>query len=80
MVVIDDEAASVGTANIDSRSFKLNFEANAFIYDTDVAHQLAELFERDILYSSELTPEKYKNRSTIIKLKESISRLLSPIL
>lgn len=80
MVVIDDEAASVGTANIDSRSFKLNFEANAFIYDTDIAHQLAELFERDILYSSELTPEKYKNRSTIIKLKESISRLLSPIL
>ncbi|GEK33185.1 major cardiolipin synthase ClsA [Kurthia sibirica] len=80
MVVIDDEAASVGTANIDSRSFKLNFEVNAFIYDEKIAHQLAELFERDILNSTELTLELYANRSTIIKMKESISRLVSPIL
>lgn len=80
MVVIDDEAASVGTANIDSRSFKLNFEVNAFIYDEKVSHQLAELFERDILSSTILTAELYANRSTLIKLKESISRLVSPIL
>lgn len=80
MIVIDDEAVSIGTANIDSRSFKLNFEVNAFIYDESVSQQLAELFERDILYSTELTVEKYANRSTKIKIKESISRLLSPIL
>ncbi|MBQ0140778.1 MAG: cardiolipin synthase [Kurthia sp.] len=80
MLVIDDEAVSVGTANIDSRSFKLNFEVNAFIYDEKVSQQLAELFERDMLYCSELTKEKYSNRSAKIKIKESISRLLSPIL
>lgn len=80
MIVIDDEAVSIGTANIDSRSFKLNFEVNAFIYDKGVSHQLAELFERDMMYSTELTAEKYANRSTKIKIKESISRLLSPIL
>lgn len=80
MLVIDDEAVSVGTANIDSRSFKLNFEVNAFIYDEKISKQLAELFERDMLYCSELTVEKYLNRSTKIKIKESISRLLSPIL
>lgn len=80
MIVIDDEVVSIGTANIDSRSFKLNFEVNAFIYDKTVSHQLAELFERDILYSTELTAEKYANRSTAIKIKESISRLLSPLL
>lgn len=80
MIVIDDEAVSIGTANIDSRSFKLNFEVNAFIYDEKVSHQLAELFEKDMLYSTELTAEKYAARSNKIKIKESISRLLSPIL
>lgn len=80
MLVIDDEAASVGTANIDVRSFSLNFEVNAFIYDHKISHKLAEIFEKDILDSSELTLEIYENRSTIIKMKESLSRLLSPIL
>lgn len=79
-IVIDDEAASVGTANIDVRSFKLNFEVNAFIYDKLVCHELAEIFEKDILDSRELTLEQYENRSVIIKFKESISRLLTPIL
>src|SRR5699024_2173612 len=52
-IVIDDEVATVGTANIDVRSFKLNFEVNAFIYDPIAAHQLAELFEQDLLVSRE---------------------------
>lgn len=80
MIVIDDEASSVGTANLDVRSFSLNFEVNAFIYDKMVSHDLAEIFEHDLLDCVELTLEKYSNRSNVIKFKESISRLLSPIL
>lgn len=80
MIVVDDEIASVGTANIDVRSFSLNFEVNALLYDRLLAHRLAEIFESDILDCSELTFELYKNRSNFIKFKESISRLLSPIL
>lgn len=80
MIVVDDLAASVGTANIDVRSFSLNFEVNAMIYDHAIAHQLAEIFEQDIFDCSELTNEIYDNRSNSIKFKESISRLLSPIL
>ncbi len=80
MVVIDDEACTVGTANIDSRSFKLNFEVNAFIYDRAISRQLGQMFERDMLYCSHLTPARYEFRSRKIKMKESISRLLSPIL
>lgn len=80
MIVVDDEVASVGTANIDVRSFSLNFEVNALLYDRQLAHQLAEIFERDILECSELTKELYENRSNVIKFKESMSRLLSPIL
>ncbi|WP_332646357.1 cardiolipin synthase [Lysinibacillus sp. 54212] len=80
MLVVDDEISTVGTANIDVRSFSLNFEVNAFIYDRDISHNLAEIFEKDIFDCSELTLEKYENRSTLVKFKESISRLLSPIL
>lgn len=80
MIVVDDEVASVGTANIDVRSFSLNFEVNALIYNREYAHRLAEIFERDIIDCSEMTKEIYENRSTVIKFKESISRLLSPIL
>ena len=80
MIVIDDEISTVGTANIDVRSFSLNFEINAFIYDRDISHSLAEIFEKDILDCTELTIEAYENRSLSVKFKESISRLLSPIL
>ena len=79
-IVVDDELSTVGTANIDVRSFKLNFEINAFIYDREKSHELAELFEHDIQLSTELTLEMYSNRSRTIKIKESISRLVSPIL
>ena len=72
--------STVGTANIDVRSFKLNFEVNAFIYDRDKSHELAELFEQDMLLSTELTLEIYNTRSTMISLKESIANLISPIL
>lgn len=80
MIVIDDEASTVGTANIDVRSFSLNFEVNAFIYNRTISHELAEIFERDIFDCSELTLEQYNNRSNMIKFKESVSRLLTPIL
>ncbi|MCG7336772.1 cardiolipin synthase [Sporosarcina sp. ACRSM] len=79
-IVVDDELSTVGTANIDVRSFKLNFEINAFIYDRETSHELAELFEQDMLLSTELTYDMYLERTRMIKIKESISRLLSPIL
>lgn len=79
-IVVDDEISSVGTANIDVRSFRLNFEVNAFIYNESIAHQLTKSFLEDMELSWELTAEKYQNRSLVIRFKESISRLLTPIL
>ena len=79
-IVIDDEIASVGTTNMDHRSFTLNFEINAFIYDIQVAHQLRAAFENDLHVSYRLTQELYDQRSLWIKFKEGIARLLSPIL
>ncbi|WP_100330076.1 cardiolipin synthase [Bacillus xiapuensis] len=79
-IVVDKKLSSVGTANIDVRSFRLNFEVNAFIYHYETGQKLADIFERDMKLCSKLTPERYQGRSKWIKFKESISRLLSPIL
>ncbi|HHY14344.1 MAG TPA: cardiolipin synthase, partial [Thermoanaerobacterales bacterium] len=80
VVITDDFVSSVGTTNLDIRSFKLNFEVNAFIYDEDVNLRLTEKFLQDLENSKEITIDGYKKRSAIIKIKESIFRLLSPLL
>jgi len=79
-IVVDGKIASVGTANVDIRSFKLNFEANAILYDSAAAARLQEIFEDDLKYCRELTLEQYEARSRMQRLKESFTRLLSPIL
>lgn len=79
-IVIDGQAASVGTANMDMRSFRLNFEVNAFLYDPTLAEQLSRHFLEDVQNSIEITMEAYQQRSLGARLKESIYRLLSPIL
>ena len=79
-VMADGKVACVGTANMDIRSFELNFEVNAMIYDEDIAIELEDNFMRDIYDSKEYTLSIYKNRSLIQRVKEQVSRLLSPLL
>lgn len=79
-LVIDGKVSSVGTANFDVRSFKLNFECNAVIYDTETSSVLKNVFWDDLNYSLELTRELYLERSITIRFKESICRLLAPLL
>ncbi|MGI6728125.1 MAG: cardiolipin synthase [Anaerovoracaceae bacterium] len=79
-ICVDSEVASVGSANFDMRSFYLNFEVNAFIYDSEEVYKLESIFESDMAYCEELTKQKYRNRPLIIRFKESISRLLSDLL
>lgn len=80
VLMIDDEISSVGSANMDYRSFALNFEVNAFIYDKEVAKEIKEAYANDIENSKLLTKEKYNNRPLNIKIKEDIAKLVSPIL
>lgn len=79
-VVIDNQVASVGTANMDMRSFRLNFEVNAFIYNEQLAHELTNYFLKDIEDASEYTLDVHHQRSLGIRIRESLYRLLSPIL
>jgi cardiolipin synthase len=80
VLIADDVVSSVGTANLDIRSFKLNFEVNAFVYDRATNQKLTDRFLKDLEKSREITPEIYANRSRLTKVKESVSRLLSPML
>jgi cardiolipin synthase len=79
-IVVDKVAASVGSANWDLRSFGLNFETNAIIYDETIARSLKEAFEKDLEVCTELTTQRYATRSSRVKVKESISRLFSALL
>ncbi|WP_309485101.1 cardiolipin synthase [Alkalibacter rhizosphaerae] len=79
-IVVDDQVASVGTCNFDIRSFSLNFEVNAFIYDQNVCYKLKEIFIEDMKKSIRINENRYKSRPVTMKIKESISRLFSPIL
>ncbi|HBX48325.1 MAG TPA: cardiolipin synthase, partial [Clostridiaceae bacterium] len=79
-IMADDSVCSVGTANMDIRSFKLNFETNAFIYNSEITNKLENQFFIDMQYSKEINIEEFKHRSRLSKTLESITRLLSPIL
>jgi cardiolipin synthase A/B len=79
-VTVDDSISSIGTANWDIRSFRLNFETNAIIYDEEFARQQREIFLEDLKGCTEVTKEMYNARSPWMRIKEGVSRLLSPVL
>lgn len=80
VVVIDGFACSAGTANMDIRSFRLNFEVNAFMYDPLIGRSLEDAFYDDLNKCVELTLENYLNRTRLVRIKEAFCRLLSPLL
>ncbi len=79
LVIVDSEVSTVGTANFDLRSFQINFEVNAFIYDGDVAQKLERDFFNDLDASSEINLETHLNRGIHIRFLESLGRLVSPL-
>lgn len=79
-MVSDGYVSTVGTANMDIRSFSLNFEVNAFIYNKEVADKLERQFMIDIEDSDQITLNTFKKRSRREKVMESIMRLFAPIL
>ena len=79
-IAVDGEVCSVGSANFDIRSFRLNFESNAIIFDPNETYQMESIFESDMAESHELTRQLYSQRSLFIKFKEGIAKLLSDIL
>jgi cardiolipin synthase len=79
-IVVDDAICAVGSCNFDIRSFGLNFETNAFIYDRHISSQLKDSFVNDMNLCTHYDTTLYYNRGRKIRIKESISRLFSPLL
>ena len=80
ILVSDDDIASIGTANIDVRSFEHNYEVNALLYDSDKAKLLREIFLRDCKKSTELKQDTYTRRPATDKLIEGLARIFAPVL
>ena len=79
-ITVDGLVSCYGTANMDIRSFELNFEVNATIYSAKTTKKLEEAFENDMRYSTQITRKIYNNRALKIRIKEQFSRLFSPLL
>ena len=79
-LVSDGTVCTVGSTNLDVRSFEQDFEINAFIYDAAVSRKLRDAFLSDMENSTRVTLEQWRKRSTWEKFKESFARLFSPIL
>ncbi|MDD2401230.1 MAG: cardiolipin synthase [Clostridia bacterium] len=80
VLTIDGVVSSIGSANMDQRSFNLNFEVNALIYDKATAKKLEENFLNDLKTANMIELEKFSARPLNKRFIESIAKLLSPIL
>ncbi|MEO7082359.1 MAG: cardiolipin synthase, partial [Flavobacteriales bacterium] len=79
-MVVDRSISVIGTANMDQRSFHLNFEMNALIYGSPMADELASVFANDLLHAERIDPERWRSRPDHKILPERVARLLSPLM
>jgi len=79
-LVCDDSISTVGSTNFDYRSFELDFEVNAFVYDAEFARRMKETFLHDLKEAKYLEPEVWEKRKKTVKWAESISRLFGPLM
>ncbi|QCJ44829.1 cardiolipin synthase [Bacillus sp. S3] len=80
VVIVDGDLASIGTANVDMRSFHLNFEVNLFLTGTTSIGDLVDQFEEDLKDCRRIRPVEFYKRNMAVKSKESFARLFSGIL
>jgi len=78
-MLIDDDQAVIGTANLDNRSFRINFEINMLFADTEFAERLEEMMQEDFENSFQVGNDDYRKRPFWFKLAVKVSRLLAPI-
>ncbi len=79
-MLIDDAASAVGTVNLDNRSFRLNFEITAWIFDQDFGRQMQEMFEEDFSRSRQMTFTEVVDRPWWLRLSSRAAYLFAPVL
>lgn len=78
-IAVDDELCTIGSANLDYRSFNDDFEVQALIYDNCLTCTLRDDFLNDLRDAEEVTPEMWQKRSRLSKIMEPVARLLAPL-
>ena len=79
VTLIDDRLCTVGTANFDNRSFRLNFEITMGITDPETASQVRAMLEADFAESQRLTAADLRARSFLFRFAVRAARLASPV-
>jgi len=80
LMMVDDAFCSIGTANMDIRSFDQNFEVNALIYDQRKTAALRNIFMNDIKGLKYINIDEWETRPRWVVFRESVARLFSPLL
>jgi len=80
VMLVDDSVSTVGTANFDNRSFRLNFEVTALIADRTFAGQMEQMFESDFAHAEVIDPDSFAQKSFLWRLGVNLSRLAAPVL
>ena len=80
IMMVDDIFCTVGTANLNSRSLRYDYETNAFIFNKEITGELNEMFQNDIEHCTQLTPEFWKKRSPWKKFVGWFANLFTPFL
>lgn len=80
VLLVDDDCAAVGSVNLDTRSFRLNFEASALVLDADFARQVEAMLERDFAQSREVDAREYHAAPYLRRVAMHVARLFDPIL
>ena len=80
VLLVDDDIVSVGTANLDNRSFRLNFELSILVWDKGFAGAVEAMLLDDFALSRRVAPGELDERSFWFRFGVSLSRLLAPVL
>ncbi len=79
-LVVDGSTATVGTCNMDIRSFHLDYEVNVIFYDSGKAGEIRNHFLEDLNHCVEITRESNNRKSLPVRLRNSIFRIIAPLL
>lgn len=80
VVIVDDLISTVGSCNMDIRSFHINYEVNAVLYDKSVSRNLTKQFFFNVEHSVIVIKGSYKKRNILYKIRDSICRLMAPLM
>ena len=80
ILTVDEKICTIGTANMDIRSFELNYEINTIIYNENITYNFNKIFSDTLSHCREFNINEYESKSILGKLINGISRLLSSIL